>query len=125
MFLLGRGASWHRSKKARSEPMSGIHDIFFSYHRQDLARAQPLLDALESAGLRIWRDESAIGDGDSISQDARAGLASSKALVAFYSRIYSLSGVCQKEIISAWLAAGSWPQRRVRVINPESGIDHI
>jgi hypothetical protein len=105
--------------------MPGIYDIFFSYRRHDLRRAQPLLDALESAGLRIWRDESAIDDGESITQDVRDGLASSKALVAFYSRTYSLSSACQEEIISAWLAAGKFPHRRVRVINPESGVDHI
>ncbi len=105
--------------------MPGIYDIFFSYRRDDLSRAQPLLDALDSAGLRIWRNASPIDDGNAIAMDFRDGLASSKALVAFYSSAYSSSSACQKEFTSAWLAAGQFPHRRVRVINPESGVDHI
>ena len=31
--------------------MDGSYDVFFSYRRVDLGRAQPLLDALEAAGL--------------------------------------------------------------------------
>ena len=30
-------------------------DLFFSYRRQDLDRAQPLLDALGKAGVSVWR----------------------------------------------------------------------
>ncbi len=105
--------------------MPGTYDIFFSYRRDDLSRAQPLLNALDSAGLRIWRNASRIDDGHAVTMDFRDGLATSKALVAFYSSAYSLSSACQEEFISAWLAAGQFPHRRVRVINPESGVDHI
>src|SRR5208337_1914695 len=106
--------------------MSGIYDIFFSYRRHDLLRAQPLLDALKSADLRVWRDESAIDDGVSITKEIREGIASSKVFLAFYSNTYPLSGACQEELVSAWLAAqhaGEPPQHRVRLINPEPGFD--
>ena len=53
-------------KKARSEIMPGIYDIFFSYRRHDLSRAQPLLGALASTGLRVFQDETAIDEGLSI-----------------------------------------------------------
>jgi TIR domain len=108
--------------------MTGIYDIFFSYRRHDLPRAKPLLDALESAGLHVWRDESAIDEGVSITKEIRQGIASSKVVVAFYSGTYPLSVACQEEIISAWLAAEKArepPQHRVRIVNPEQAFDHI
>jgi hypothetical protein len=104
------------------------YDLFFSYRRHDLDRARPLLDALASSGLRVFRDESAIDEGASITQEIREGIASSKLLLAFHSSTYPLSSACQEEIISAWLAAqhaGEPPQTRVRIINPEPGFDHI
>jgi len=83
---------------------------------------------LASCGLRVFRDETAIDEGTSITQEIREGIASSKLLLAFYSSTYPSSGPCQEEIISAWLAAqhaGEPPQARVRIINPEPGFDHI
>src|SRR5271166_5666048 len=108
--------------------MPGIYDIFFSYRRHDLPRARPLFEALTSAGLCVFRDETAIDEGASITQEIREGIASSKLLLAFYSSTYPLSGACQEELVSAWLAAesaGEPPQDRVRIINPETGFDHI
>jgi hypothetical protein len=104
------------------------YDLFFRYRRHDLDRARPLLDALASCGLRVFRDETAIDEGSSITQEIREGLASSKLLLAFYSSTYPLSGACQEEIISAWLTAqqaGEPPNTRIRIINPESAFDHI
>jgi hypothetical protein len=72
--------------------MSGIYDIFFSYRRHDLSRAKPLLDALESAGLRIWLDKSAIEEGVSITNEIRQGIASNPS---------GLSGVLQSPIGAA------------------------
>jgi hypothetical protein len=80
------------------------YDLFFSYRRHDLTRARPLLDAL---GLRVFRDETAIDEGASITREIREGIAGSKLLVAFYSSTYPLSGACQEELVSAWLAAES------------------
>jgi TIR domain len=108
--------------------MAASYDIFFSYRPHDLPRAQPLLDALASAGLRVFRDETAIDEGASITQEIREGIASSKLLMAFYSSTYPLSGACQEELVSAWLAAQhakELPQHRVRIINPEPTFDHI
>jgi tetratricopeptide (TPR) repeat protein len=108
--------------------MPAGYDIFFSYRRHDLDRAKPLIDVLAACGLRIFRDETAIDQGGSITQEIREGLASSKLLLAFYSRTYSLSSACQEEIISAWLTAQlarELPQSRVRIINPEPTFDHI
>jgi hypothetical protein len=108
--------------------VSGIYDVFFSYRRKDLARAQPLLDALAAAGVRVWRDVTDLPDNASITQEIRQGLASSKALIAFYSRDYPLSRPCQQEITAAWIAAqqmGDQPYRRVLVINPEAGFEHL
>jgi hypothetical protein len=47
------------------------YDLFFSYRRHDLDRARPLLDALASSGLRVFRDETAIDEGASITQEMR------------------------------------------------------
>ena len=99
--------------------MPDTYNIFFSYRRHDLSRARPLLEALTSAGLRVFRDETAIDEGASITQEIREGIAASKLLVAFYSSTYPLSGACQEEIVSAWLAAQhakELPQHRVRII---------
>ena len=102
------------------------YDLFFSYRRHDLDRARPLLDALAGAGLSVFRDETAIDEGASITQEIRQGIASSKLLLAFYSSTYPWSGACQEEIISSWPAAqqaGEPSQARVRIINPEPGFD--
>ena len=114
--------------KRAGKAMPDLYNIFFSYRRHDLPRARPLLEALTSAGLRVFRDETAIDEGASITREIREGIAASKLLVAFYSSTYPLSGACQEEIISAWLAAqqaGEPPQSRVRIINPEQDFDHI
>ncbi|MCP5110090.1 MAG: toll/interleukin-1 receptor domain-containing protein, partial [bacterium] len=108
--------------------MSKTHDIFFSYRRKDLSRAQPLLNALEATGLRVWRDQTNLPDNAPITPEIRHGLAASKALVALYSVDYPLSRQCQQEITAAWLATqqiGEQPYRRVLVINPEATFDHL
>jgi hypothetical protein len=46
--------------------------------------AKPLLHALVSSGLRVFRDETTIDAGTSITQEIRDGIAGSKFLVAFY-----------------------------------------
>jgi hypothetical protein len=45
-----------------------VYDLFFSFRRHGLERAQALLAALEAAGLRVFRDETAIDEGASITQ---------------------------------------------------------
>ncbi|HEX3470125.1 MAG TPA: tetratricopeptide repeat protein [Silvibacterium sp.] len=108
--------------------MTQAHDIFFSYRKHDLNRARPLLAALRYAGIRVWRDEHEIPDQSSITQEIREAIAGSKALLAFYSATYPLSSPCQQEITIAWLAAQNIDRdagRRVWIVNPEAGFEHI
>jgi tetratricopeptide (TPR) repeat protein len=105
-----------------------LYDVFFSYRRSDLARARPLLDALDDAGMRVWWDSREMPDNAAITLEIRGAIAGSKALIAFYSRDYPASGPCQQELTAAWTAAqqlGAPPYSRVLVINPEAGFDHI
>jgi hypothetical protein len=57
--------------------------------------------------LRVFRDETAIEEGASITREIREGVVASKLLLAFYSSTYPLSGACLEELVSAWLAAES------------------
>jgi hypothetical protein len=103
-------------------------DLFFSYRRHDLKRAEPLLHALGQAGVRVWRDESDIPDQASITAEIRYAIANSKVLLAFYSRTYPLSNPCQQEITSGWLAAQQTDHtasRRIWIVNPEPSFEHI
>src|SRR6266404_222739 len=124
--------SWPRSKGAvsdwkkspqdaqnRKNAWRKPHKNMYSYLRDG---------TLASCGLHVFRDETAIDGGASITQEIREGIASSKLLLAFYSSTYPLSGACQEEIISAWLAAQNAdepPQARVCIINPEPSFNHI
>ena len=104
------------------------YDLFFSYRRADLGRAEALLRALEDRGLRVWRDLTHLGDFDPITDKIRGALAASKALLAFFSKSYPDSRACQQELTAAWIAAlhlGDHPYNRVLVVNPESDLTHI
>src|SRR3954451_9231214 len=104
-------------------------DVFFSYRRQDLDRAEPLLHALADTGLRVWRDQTAIPDQGAITAEIRRGIANSKCLLAFYSRTYPLSNPCQQEITAAWLAAQQIEptalNRRIWIVNPDEAFEHL
>jgi tetratricopeptide (TPR) repeat protein len=103
-------------------------DAFFSYRRKDLARAEPLLAALASAGVRVWRDENELPDNAPITREIRKAIARSKILIALFSADYPLSHACFEELSTAWIAAqgaGELPYARVLVLNPEPGFDHI
>ena len=76
--------------------MATSWDLFFSYRRHDLDRAQRLLNALAQAGVRVWRDQSDIPDQAAITAEIRQGIANSKAFLAFYSRTYPASNPCQQ-----------------------------
>ena len=79
------------------------------------------------SGLRVWFDAKEINDFASITRAVTDGLAKSKALLAYYSKTYPLRRACQWELTAAFLAAQTEgdPRRRVLVINPEKGADHI
>jgi tetratricopeptide (TPR) repeat protein len=111
-----------------SQGVNQTFDVFFSYRRADLVRAQPLLNALREAGVHVWRDETNIPENQPITPEIRESLAASKALIAFFSSTYLLSRPCQQELTAAWLAAqraGEVPFRRVLVVNPEVTFDHL
>jgi hypothetical protein len=107
--------------------MAAEYDIFLSHAWADGERPQHIADALIAAGLRVWFDAAEINDFASITRAVTEGLAKSKALLAYYSTTYPLRRACQWELTAAFLAAQTEgdPRRRVLVINPESGADHI
>src|SRR5208337_3682556 len=107
--------------------MPAEYDIFLSHAWADGERPQQLADALTQAGLRVWFDAAEINDFASITRAVTEGLAKSKGLLAYYSKPYPLRRACQWELTAAFLAAQTEgdPRRRVLVINPESGADHI
>src|SRR5271157_1890527 len=107
--------------------MPAAYDVFLSHAWADGERPQHLADALTKAGLRVWFDAAEINDFASITRAVTEGLANSKALLAYYSKTYPLRRACQWELTAAYLAAQTDgdPRRRVLVINPESGADHI
>ncbi|MFO1430671.1 MAG: tetratricopeptide repeat protein [Candidatus Competibacteraceae bacterium] len=103
------------------------YDVFISYRRTDSDRIEPLKQALEQRGLKLWFDRQEIDAFEDFSQRIQAGLAHAKALFAWYSIRYPESRACQWELTTAYLAAQREgdPCRRVLVVNPEPGLDHI
>jgi Tetratricopeptide repeat/TIR domain len=103
------------------------YDVFLSHAWKDGALPQQIADALTAAGLHVWFDAAEIDDFASITHAVTDGLAKSKSLLAYYSATYPLRRACQWELTAAFLAAQTEgdPRRRVLVINPESGADHI
>ncbi|WAL70684.1 TIR domain-containing protein [Kitasatospora sp. YST-16] len=102
-------------------------DVFLSYSRADRPRVEPLVTALEQAGLRVFVDHAAIPGFEPISATIREQLARSTVLLAFYSAGYPHRPACQWELTAAYLAG--WhegdPRRRVLVVNPEPFSEHI
>src|SRR5271166_4095736 len=107
--------------------MAATYDVFLSHAWADGERPQQIADALTKAGLRVWFDAAEINDFASITRAVTEGLAKSKTLLAYYSKTYPLRRACQWELTAAFLAAQTEgdPRRRVLVINPEKGADHI
>ncbi|GAA2077045.1 hypothetical protein GCM10009801_32880 [Streptomyces albiaxialis] len=102
-------------------------DVFFSYSRGDAERVRALVDALRTAGLKVFTDEAGVAGFAAISRTIRAELARSRALLAFYSLGYPERQACQWELTAAYLAGlrEGDPRRRVMVVNPERGTGHI
>jgi hypothetical protein len=72
-------------------------DVFLSYSRDDEARVHPLCDALERAGLRVWRDTGQIAAGDSWIKKIEHGLSRSRAVVLINSANALASEWVQRE----------------------------
>ncbi len=102
-------------------------DIFLSYARADARAVRLVVAALRRRGLRVFVDESGIGEFTSITATITAELARSKALVAYYSVAYPQRRACLWELTAAYLAGQREgdPRRRVLVLNPEAGAEHV
>jgi hypothetical protein len=77
------------------------------------------------SGLKVWFDESAIEDHESITRAVGDGIAHSKALLAYYSATYPSRRACQWELTAAFTSAQQMasPIERVFVVNPERSDD--
>jgi hypothetical protein len=107
--------------------MSASHDLFLSYPWADEHRVEPLLAALQSRGITVWRGARAAEDPSSIRRAVEAGLGRARALLAWYSVRYNDSRACQWELASAHVAAQAEadPRPRILVVNPEPGDAHV
>ncbi|MDX6721449.1 MAG: hypothetical protein QOJ63_3703 [Solirubrobacteraceae bacterium] len=98
-------------------------DVFFSCAKGDRARALAICDELTALGVEVW-----LGEHEPETFASVERVAGCKALVALYSHAYATRRACQWELAAALLAAqaaGCDPLRRVLVVNPERGADHI
>lgn len=101
--------------------------VFFSYRRKDLARAQPLLAALDALGVRVWRDQTDLPDNAAITPNSR-GVGGFQSPARFTPATIRSAVPCRQEITAGWIAAqqmGEPPYERVLVLNPEDGSDHL
>lgn len=102
--------------------------IFISYRRKDAAAVDALASALDALSVKTWIDRAEIHDADAIQARIDDGLAQCTALLAWYSADYPGSRACQWELTSALIVergAPTSPARRILVVNPEPGSDHI
>jgi hypothetical protein len=102
-------------------------DIFVSYARADAAEVRLLVDALKAQHLQVFVDEQSVEVHESITQRISQGLANSAAMLVYYSRLYPTRSACQRELTAAFLSAQASGEiaRRILVVNPEPGEDHI
>lgn len=107
--------------------MTQPYDVFLSFTWSDITEVLRLERALKAAGLRVFRDSEEIRPFDGITEGLDAALATSKVLLAFYSRRFPTRYACQWELTSAFIAAQALgdPRLRVLVVNPEHDGDHI
>ena len=105
----------------------GSYDVFVSYAHADRGDVAQIVRALQSHGLAVWFDETSIEDFSSIASSIEEGIARAKTLLAYYSSTYPTRRPCQWELTAAYLAAqrDGRPERRVLVVNPEDGPEHI
>ncbi|MEU3917851.1 toll/interleukin-1 receptor domain-containing protein [Streptomyces sp. NPDC029004] len=104
-----------------------MDEVFFSYPRTDRAAVLPLVEALRSAGVSVFLDESGIDEFEGITPGIRSALAGARLFVAYYSAAYPTRPACQWELLTAFRAATvlGRASERILVINPESGPEHI
>ncbi|EWY40658.1 hypothetical protein N825_34965 [Skermanella stibiiresistens SB22] len=111
--------------------MGESYDIFFSLAHADREAAAPVVKALRDRGLKVFHHETEIAGARSITERIVNGLGHSRMLVAWYSKTYPTQRACQWELTRAIIAAqrevpdGGAVERRVVVLNPETGVGHL
>ena len=102
--------------------------LFISYRRSEMAHVKPMVRALEAAGIDCCFDQDAIDPLADFPQRFHQSIGASHGLIAWWSASYALSDHCMAEFKLAWQHArrqSSDVGRRLWVLNPEAGADHI
>ncbi|MFI9449720.1 TIR domain-containing protein [Amycolatopsis sp. NPDC052450] len=104
-----------------------IYDVFLSFSGDDREHGRALAEQLRAEGMRVFLDEDGIARKESLTERIGLAVQRSKTLVAYYSTGYASRPACQHELMTAFLAAQreGTVRRRILVINPEPGTDHI
>lgn len=77
-------------------------DIFISYARKDLERAEPLAHALNSHGWEVWWDISSLRTGESFNEAIQEALSDVKTVVVLWSETSVDSPWVKAEAYFAW-----------------------
>ncbi|UMP02757.1 toll/interleukin-1 receptor domain-containing protein [Amycolatopsis sp. EV170708-02-1] len=101
-------------------------DVFISYDRDDDGVVGRIVEALTSAGLRVFRDTT-LRPFTPISPDVMDALFRTRVVLVYYSASYPTRMACQQELATAYLAAQAEgdPTARILVVNPEDTYTHI
>jgi TIR domain-containing protein/tetratricopeptide repeat protein len=102
--------------------------LFISYRRSRQAEVLAAKAALAQAGVGVWLDQADIDPLADFPARIRAGIAASHAMLVWWSADYADSDICLQELRLAWQHArrhSSDVARRVWVLNPEPGGQHI
>jgi tetratricopeptide (TPR) repeat protein len=104
-----------------------VDRVFISHSWDDNEQCGRLADALRACGVDAWFDRTHLRPFDPISSAVRDGIASSKALVAWYSRSYPTRRACREEMTLALLASENAGDEVIRVlgVNPEDDLKHV
>src|SRR6266404_388246 len=102
--------------------------LFISYRRTQIARVQPVVNLLTSAGIECFLDVNDIDPLAAFPDTIRAGIDRSHAFLAWWSLDYGESDPCLQEFRRAWQHArrhSSDLSRRLWILNPEAAANHI
>jgi hypothetical protein len=64
------------------------YDVFISHATEDKPYVEPLVDALESAGISVWLDKTAVEWGDDLKPGIDRGLTSCRYGIVVFSRAF-------------------------------------
>ncbi len=111
------------------------YDLFISYkhiNANDGSLRTPtvreLAQRLETAGLNVFRDETAIDVFEGFTPKVYEGIENTKALLVYFSHDYTQSRACMAELRAMYIAAmhNGWkPAERIFILNPEPTNDHL